>query len=225
MAAFARLSENRARGGGSGDFHELRALDVEGHEVASGGATGRTKSGRERDHSKLIGLFQGLLIVSNLLLLGGVYALLTSAKRETAAATLLDAKGTLTVGTPADYRPYSFVEGDGEGARAGIDIELVSELAKGLRATEVRFVNTTWAGLTDGLEGGKYDLAVGGISVTLGRMLTGAFSESYYETGKVAIAECGSQGDAAGDIESLKQLVVGVNVGKSFTLFLRHALS
>ena len=65
-----------------------------------------------------------------------------------ASPSLLDAillSGTLRVGTPGDYAPYSKWHA---GRPAGVDVQLVEELARHL-GVGVAFVNTTWHSLVD----------------------------------------------------------------------------
>jgi len=96
------------------------------------------------------------------------------------------ASGVLRVGLTGDYAPFS-LERDGE--LSGADVELAQSLAERFGVRPV-FVRTTWAGLMDDLQAGRFDLAMGGISVTPAREAVAAFSVPYASGGKTAISRC-----------------------------------
>jgi cyclohexadienyl dehydratase len=98
------------------------------------------------------------------------------------------ASHVLRVGTTGDYRPFTMLERNA-GEYSGLDIDLARSLGRALGAT-VEFVPTTWASLADDLKGDAFDIAMGGISVTLDRQKTGFFSAPYLRDGKTAIARC-----------------------------------
>jgi cyclohexadienyl dehydratase len=54
----------------------------------------------------------------------------------------------------------------------------------------IAFAPTTWSGLAKGLADGDFDIAMGGVSVTLERQKTGFFSTPYLRDGKTPIARC-----------------------------------
>lgn len=65
------------------------------------------------------------------------------AQADTAASRLDDviARGTLTVCTTGDYKPYTSLRSDG--GYEGIDIAMAESLAKSLNA-KINWVPTTW---------------------------------------------------------------------------------
>lgn len=91
----------------------------------------------------------------------------------------------LLVGTPGDYRPFSMYDADAC-KYEGHDIDLAELLAREL-GVKVEFVPTTWADLMQDYSDGKFDIAVGGITRSLARMLKGDFLPPYAPNGKVAI--------------------------------------
>ncbi|MFI0815110.1 transporter substrate-binding domain-containing protein [Streptomyces sp. NPDC021098] len=118
-----------------------------------------------------------------------------AAERTTGATprhgTLLDQvpqRGVLRVCTTGDYRPFSHRDAK-TGAYTGIDIDMAGNLAKSLDA-KPKFVATTWAKLVDDLAAGRCDIGMGGVSVTLARARTAAFSEPYLTDGKTPIVRC-----------------------------------
>ncbi|MEV0603171.1 transporter substrate-binding domain-containing protein [Streptomyces sp. NPDC050315] len=107
------------------------------------------------------------------------------------APSLLDTvprRGTLRVCTTGDYRPFTSWDRKTE-TYSGIDIDMAKDLAKSLDA-KASFVPTTWASLVADLDGGRCDIAVGGVSITLPRARKLAFSEPTRTDGKTPIVRC-----------------------------------
>lgn len=94
----------------------------------------------------------------------------------------------LHVGTTGDYRPFSYLD-PANNEFEGIDIDMARSLGKALGA-EVSFVQTSWPRLMDDLLAGKFDIAMGGISVNLDRQKTALFSIPFMVDGKAAVARC-----------------------------------
>jgi len=117
------------------------------------------------------------------------------------------ASRVLKVGTTGDYRPFTSVDKT-TGEYSGLDVDLARSLGATLGA-KVDFVPTTWANLAHDL-GGAFDIAMGGISVTLDRQKTGFFSAPYLCEGKAAIARCADQAkyQTMADIDRPKVRVV-----------------
>jgi cyclohexadienyl dehydratase len=100
------------------------------------------------------------------------------------------AKGVVRIGTTGDYRPFTFREPDGK--YSGLDIELAQNLAAAL-GVKAEFVPTAWPTLMKDFEADKFDLAMGGVSVTLDRQKKGFFSAPYLREGKTPITRCESK--------------------------------
>jgi len=106
------------------------------------------------------------------------------------AQSVLDAvlaRGTVRVGLTGDYRPFSIK--DGAGRFEGLDVDMAESLAKGL-GVKLEIVPTAWGTLMADLQAQKFDMAMGGISVTLERAKTAFFSTAVMRTGKTPIARC-----------------------------------
>jgi cyclohexadienyl dehydratase len=97
-------------------------------------------------------------------------------------------RGTLRVGLTGDYRPFSLRDKD-TGAFTGLDVDMAQSLAKGL-GVKLELVQTAWGALLPDLSADKFDLAMGGISVTLDRQKAAYFSIPVMRTGKTPIARC-----------------------------------
>ena len=95
------------------------------------------------------------------------------------------ARGVLRIGTPGDYAPYSARDAR-SGAYVGADIALARELALelGLRA---EFVPTSWTACSMMPRRARFDIALGGISITRGtRAFAYSFPRAYCQRPQVA---------------------------------------
>jgi cyclohexadienyl dehydratase len=120
------------------------------------------------------------------LAIGAVFAMATLPAQASTIDDVIQSK-TLRVCTPGDYKPFSFALTDG--TYEGLDIDLMKSLADSLGA-KVEFVKTTWANMLGDFTGGKCDVAVGGISVTLERQKKVSFSTAYMVNGKTPLVRC-----------------------------------
>ncbi|KQQ33376.1 cyclohexadienyl dehydratase [Duganella sp. Leaf126] len=100
----------------------------------------------------------------------------------------ITASGELRVGTPADYKPYTYRLGHSSDY-LGLDIALAAGLARHL-GVRLTMVPTSWPTLLQDWEADKFDIAVGGISITPERQQHGLFSMPYQRDGKTPIARC-----------------------------------
>ena len=97
------------------------------------------------------------------------------------------ASGRLRVGTTGDYAPFSARAQDG--SHQGIDIDLARDLAQRL-GVDLEFVATSWPALMADLQAQRFDIAMSGISRTLGRALHADFSAPYHIGGKTPVVRC-----------------------------------
>ena len=112
------------------------------------------------------------------------------AQAQSASSKLDDilAKGTLRVGTTGDYRPFSYLNKE-TGKFEGLDIDLAENLGKAL-GVKVEFVQTSWPNLMKDFSADAFDMAVGGVSITLDRAKKGSFTTPMMREGKTPIARC-----------------------------------
>ena len=66
---------------------------------------------------------------------------------------------------------------------------MAEALGKAL-GVKVEFVQTSWPTLKNDFEAGKFDIATGGVSITLDRQKVGYFSTPIMREGKTPIARC-----------------------------------
>ena len=98
---------------------------------------------------------------------------------------------TLRVGTTGDDRPFTALD-KASGEYSGFDIDMARSLAQAL-GVKIEFVPTTWSNLAKDLAGGDFDIAMGGVSVTLDRQRKGFFSAPTMRDGKTPIARCADE--------------------------------
>jgi cyclohexadienyl dehydratase len=123
------------------------------------------------------------------------YVLLSTFAGPTQAETptrldAIVADGILRVGLTEDYRPFSFA--DASGKVEGIDVDMAMSLAQSL-GVKLDIVKTSWSSLKSDLEANSFDIAMGGITITLDRQKVGLFSSPVFSSGKTPITRCGDE--------------------------------
>jgi cyclohexadienyl dehydratase len=159
------------------------------------------------------------VIIAGTLLIGLVVPL-PSAARPLAA---IKADGTLKVGMTGDYPPYSVRGPDGQ--FAGADVTMAAELARSLGVALV-IVPTAWKTLQADLAADRFDIAMGGVSVTPDRDAAGDFSIPVLHDGKRPIARCADK-DRYTSIDAIDRpgVRVVVNPGGTNERFARANLN
>ncbi|HEY1944385.1 MAG TPA: transporter substrate-binding domain-containing protein [Roseiarcus sp.] len=129
-------------------------------------------------------------IAARILIACALVALAVPASAQTRLDDIL-ARGTLRVGTTGDYPPFTKRAADG--TYSGFDIDAARSLAAAL-GVRVEFVATRWGDMTRDLDAGAFDIAMGGVSVTLERQKRAYFSSPYMRDGKTPIVRCADKG-------------------------------
>src|SRR5438105_5221578 len=97
----------------------------------------------------------------------GLTAIAPAAQAQSSRLDDIIARGTLRVGSTGDYKPFTYLDKT-TNQFSGFDIDFAESLGKAL-GVKVEFVQTSWPNLMKDFEAGKFDVAMGGISVTLER--------------------------------------------------------
>ncbi len=105
-------------------------------------------------------------------------------------------KAVLTMATNATFPPYEYKEGDNY---AGIDIEIAQAIADKLDMT-LEIKDVEFGSIIGGVQSGKFDMGIAGMTVTDERLESVNFSTSYATGIQVVIVAEGS------DIKSLDDL-------------------
>jgi cyclohexadienyl dehydratase len=93
----------------------------------------------------------------------------------------IKATGVLRVGTTGDYTPFSLKQPGG--SYAGADIEMAHDLGETL-GVRVEFVPSVWVELLDDFLADRFDIAMGGVTVTAPRAEKAFFSIPTFVDGK-----------------------------------------
>jgi cyclohexadienyl dehydratase len=119
------------------------------------------------------------------LLMGG--ALIVSACAASMPPVGLDGGRVIRFGVPGDYPPFAQWTAGGE--PVGADIQAARQVARAL-GDEPVFVRTTWPTLAADFSAKRFDVAIGGITVTPERAALGVFGPSMVDGGKRPLARC-----------------------------------
>lgn len=170
----------------------------------------------------------GFLLLTAVLTGGAVTLTSCSEKTVVAQQTTIQRiqqRGVLLVGTTGDYRPLTYREADG--TYWGFGIELADSLASRLGVT-VQFVPTSWPTLTADVlaEPQRFDLAMGGITITDARCETMLMSNGYLANGKTILcrAEDTARFRSLEDIDR-PEVRVMINPGGTNEVFAREHLT
>lgn len=92
-----------------------------------------------------------------------------------AAGSMTATEGVLVMATNATFPPYEFVEG---GEYAGIDVEIAEKIAEKLGMT-LEIKDVEFGSIVGGVQTGKFDMGMAGMTVTEERLQSVNFSTSY----------------------------------------------
>jgi len=106
---------------------------------------------------------------------------------------------TLEMATNAAFPPYEYKDGDGF---AGIDIEIAEAIADKL-GMELKINDVEFGSIVGGVETGKYDMGIAGMTVTEDRLKNVNFSDSYATGIQVVIVKEDSDIKSIDDIATL----------------------
>lgn len=152
-------------------------------------------------------------------------ALSLAAASVATAGTLADATkaGVIRIGTPGDYAPFSVRQADG--SYKGADVTEAERIAKGL-GLKIDWVKTSWKDLAADAKANKFDMAVGGITITDARKEFADFTVPLVTDGKRPIVRCADK-DKYTTLEAIDKpgVKVVVNVGGTNDAFAKEHLA
>ena len=119
------------------------------------------------------------------------------------SATLTINEGVLTMATNASFPPYEYYDGD---KIVGIDAEIAAIIAEKL-GLELKIEDVEFDSIIPGVQSGKYDMGMAGMTVTDERKEKVNFSDSYAKGVQVVIV---SENGAIASIDDLKGKKIGV---------------
>ncbi len=121
----------------------------------------------------------------------------SSAPASESESTASGDKKTLVMATEATFPPYEYAEGDGF---AGIDIEIAQKIAEKL-SMELEVKNVDFGTIIGGVQSGKYDMGMAGLTVNEERLKNVNFTDSYATGVQVVIVK---EDSAIKSIDDLK---------------------
>ncbi|KRM00467.1 MAG: transporter substrate-binding domain-containing protein [Liquorilactobacillus hordei] len=155
-------------------------------------------------------IYKKLILVISLLGLMVLAASCSSSKsasKDNSVKKIQD-KGTLVVGTSADFAPFEFpIVKDGQKQIVGYDMMIAKKIAQALHV-KLKIQNEEFSSLITDLRGNKIDLIIAGLSVTKQREKYISFSKPYYKATDVLLVRKGN----AEKYDSVKSLV-GKSIG------------
>lgn len=109
--------------------------------------------------------------------------------KKTGAVDTIKDKGTLVVGTSADYAPFEFpIVKDGKKEIVGYDMMVAQKIADDM-GVKLKIVNTEFPSLILELKNKKIDLIMAGMVSTAERRKVIAFSKPYYKVYNVVLVQ------------------------------------
>lgn len=137
----------------------------------------------------------------------------SSEKKSDDTNTDANTQETLTMATNAEFPPYEYKEGD---KVVGIDAEVAQAIADKL-GMKLEIVDTKFDAIIPGVQSGKYDMGMAGMTVTPEREQSVAFSDSY-ATGIQSIIV--NQGSAIKSVDDLSEKTkIGVQLGTTGDIY------
>lgn len=129
-------------------------------------------------------------------------------------------RGSLRVGMTGDYAPFTSFD-KATSTFKGFDVDMAEALGKAL-GVKVEYVQTAWPKMMADFDADKFDITMGGVSITLDRQKKGLFTIPIMREGKTPIARCTDKGkyETIADIDKPTTRVV-VNPGGTNERFAR----
>ena len=164
---------------------------------------------------RLLALLTALVLALGCLAACGKTAGETETGTETSdtadQAKLTASEGVLVMATNASFPPYEFVGDDG--AFAGIDVEIAGLVAEKL-GLKLEIQDVEFGSIIGGVQSGKFDMGMAGMTVTDERKESVNFSETYAKGVQAIIvkedSEINSFDDFFNEDGSVKDIKVGV---------------
>lgn len=137
----------------------------------------------------------------------------SSEKKSDDTNTDTDTQETLTMVTNAEFPPYEYKEGDNV---VGIDAEVAQAIADKL-GMKLEIVDTKFDAIIPGVQSGKYDMGMAGMTVTPDREKSVAFSDSYATGIQSIIVKQGSDIKSVDDLS--EKTKIGVQLGTTGDIY------
>nr|WP_297131442.1 basic amino acid ABC transporter substrate-binding protein [uncultured Eubacterium sp.] len=140
----------------------------------------------------------------------------SSEKKSDDTNTDADKQETLTMVTNAEFPPYEYKEGDNV---VGIDADVAQAIADKL-GMKLEIVDTKFDAIIPGVQSGKYDMGMAGMTVTPEREQSVAFSDSYATGIQSIIVKQGSDIKSVDDLS--EKTKIGVQLGTTGDIYAKE---
>ncbi len=144
-----------------------------------------------------------------------------AAPASTDAWQRIRSAGRMIVGVSADYPPFEFYDANFQ--LDGFDIALIKAIGQKL-GVEVEFNDFAFDGLLDALQTGQADIAISAIAATEERRERADFSDVYFISHGVALANAAAPFDTLASLEDLRGQRIAVEGGTVFESWARSNL-
>lgn len=136
---------------------------------------------------------------------------------DASADLSLISDGKLTVCSDIPYAPFEFEDPDADSGYSGFDIDITSEIAKGLDL-ELAVKDADFSGLQSGLalNSGQCDLVASAMTITEDRKKNLGFSDGYYDSLQSLLVPEGSDITGIGDLNGKKVGVQQATSGEKY---------
>lgn len=136
---------------------------------------------------------------------------------DASADLSLISDGKLTVCSDIPYAPFEFEDPDADSGYSGFDIDITSEIAKGLDL-ELAVKDADFSGLQSGLalNSGQCDLVASAMTITEDRKKNLGFSDGYYDSLQSLLVPEGSDIKGIGDLNGKKVGVQQATSGEKY---------
>ena len=124
-----------------------------------------------------------------------------------------------TVATDNAYVPFEYLD-DETGELVGFDIDLMTALAEEA-GIEIEFETLEFSGIVAGLESGRFDAGIAGMTITEERQENIDFTQPYYEAGLI-LAVTQDNADEIQSIDDVDGKVVATRVGSTSEEYLQQ---
>jgi polar amino acid transport system substrate-binding protein len=145
------------------------------------------KTNQKGGGMKKITLIIGLIMISLLVMNAGMTVGAGEIQKKLTAESAIEQiarKGVIRVGMDV-FVPWAMKDKNGE--LIGFEIDVAKKLAEDM-GVKVEFIPTKWSGIIPALSTGKFDVIIGGMSVTPKRNLKINFTNPYYYSDQAVLA-------------------------------------
>jgi len=165
-----------------------------------------------------------MLLTSSILIIScGNRAEGSSAEANNAAGQLdqIIKRGTLKVGL-STFVPWAML--DKKGDLIGFEVEVAKQLALDM-GVEIEFIQTKWSGIIPALLTGKFDIIIGGMSVTPERNISVNFTDAYEYSGQSIVANRERTGGLTGLGKfNDSEIILAARTGSTSVVAIEHFL-